>query len=339
MSSRLPTDRRAVLGAIAALAASGGLPLAALAQASPSQAPSPSFRPVRPVRMISPLLAGGATDAVIRPIALKLGELWGQPVVVENRPGGGTVIGTQAVVNAAPDGHTFGVAISALTINPTLRNDLPYDTFADVTPIAHIGNLSGALVAHPDFPANDVKEFIAQAKARPGTISWASLGIGTAGHITGELMRKRAGIDIVHVPFNGSSAAYRDILPGRVPIGFVVLESALPHVKAGKLKLLALTDRRRNKLQAQVPTVAETLPGVGFESVFGFIGPRGMPAELVKAMNADVLKVLADAEVHKRLEEQSMDIVASGPQEFGAVIRREVDYWRQAVKESGANVN
>jgi tripartite-type tricarboxylate transporter receptor subunit TctC len=322
-------DRRTLLRGAAAAAAAFGLP--AIAQ--------PSFRPSRPVKLVSPLLAGGATDAIIRPLALKLGELWGQPVVVENHPGGGTVIGTQAVVNAAPDGHAFGVAISALTINPSLRSDLPYDTFKDVTPITHIGNVSGALIAHPSFPANNVAELVALAKAKPGTISWASLGVGTGGHITGELLRKRAGIDVVHVPFNGSSAAYRDILPGRVPVGFVVLESALPHIKAGKLKLLALSDRRRNKLYPQVPTIAETVPGVGFESVFGFIGPRGLPPEIAKSMHADVLKVLAEGDVRKRLEEQSMEVVAGSPAEFAAVIRREVDYWKQAVKESDAHVN
>lgn len=321
-------QRRGFVGAVAAAAL---LPWSAFAQ--------PAFRPTRPVKLISPLLAGGATDAIVRPIALKLGELWGQPVVVENHPGGGTVIGTQAVVSAAPDGHTFGVCISALTINPSLRNDLPYDTFRDVTPIAHIGNVTGAFIAHPSFPAANVAEFIAYAKAKPGTVSWASLGVGTGGHIIGELLRKRAGIDVVHVPFNGSSAAYRDILPGRVPVGFVVLESALPHIRSGRLKLLALTDRNRDKLFPGVPTVAETVPGVGYESVFGFIGPRGLPPEIARAMNADVAKVLAEPDVRKRLEEQSMDIVASSPAEFAGTIRREVDFWKLAVKESGAHVN
>ena len=322
-------DRRALLKG--ALAAASALCLPALAQ--------PAFRPTRAVKLVSPLLAGGATDAVIRPVAQRLSELWGQPVVVENHPGGGTVIGTQAVVGAAPDGHTFGVAISALTINPSLRNDLPYDTFKDVTAITHIGNLTGALVAHPSFPANNVPELLALAKAKPGTVSWASLGVGTGGHITGELLCKRAGIDMVHVPFNGSSAAYRDILPGRVPIGFVVLESALPHVKAGKLKLLALSDRRRNKLYPQVATIAETVPGVGFESVFGFIGPRGLPKEIATAMHADVAKVLAEADIRQRLQDQCMEIVAGSPAEFAKTIRREVEYWKLAVKESGAHVN
>lgn len=325
----LHLGRRAVLGA--GLAAASTLCLPALAQRA--------FRPSRPVKLISPLLAGGATDAVIRPIGQRLSELWGQPVVVENHPGGGTVIGTQVVAGAAPDGHTFGVAISALTINPSLRNDLPYDTFKDITPITHIGNLTGALIAHPSFPAGNVTELIAQAKAKPGTIAWASLGIGTGGHITGELLCKRAGIDMVHVPFNGSSAAYRDILPGRVPIGFVVLESALPHVQAGKLKLLALSDRRRNKLYPQVPTIAETVPGVGFESVFGFIGPRALPREIAESMHADVVKVLAQPDIRQRLQDACMDVVAGSPAEFAQTIQKEVNYWKVAVKESGAHVN
>lgn len=322
-------DRRALLKG--ALAAASTLCLPALAQ--------PTFRPTRPVKLVSPLLAGGATDAIVRPIAQRLSELWGQPVVVENHPGGGTVIGTQAVVSAAPDGLTFGVAISALTINPSLRNDLPYDTFRDVTPITHIGSLTGALIAHPSFAPNNVAELVALAKAKPGSISWASLGVGTGGHITGELLCKRAGIDMVHVPFNGSSAAYRDILPGRVPIGFVVLESAQQHIKAGKLKLLAVSDRHRNKLYPQVPTIAETVPGVGFESVFGFIGPRGLPGEIAAAMHADVVKVLADADLRQRLQDQCMDVVGGSPAEFGKTIRREVEYWKAAVKESGAHVN
>jgi tripartite-type tricarboxylate transporter receptor subunit TctC len=324
---RLP-NRRDCLVAASALAATAAFP--ALAQ---------SFRPARPVRIINPLQAGGATDAIIRPIAVRLSELWSQPVLVENRPGGGTIIGTQVVSQAPADGLTIGVAISALTINPSLRNDLPYDTFKDIAPVTQIGRITSAVVAHPSLPANDIKELIALAKARPGTISWASLGVGTAGHITGELLRKRAGIDIVHVPFSGSSGAYREIIPGRVPVGFVVLESALPHIRAGKLKLLALTDPQRSKLYPQVPTLNETMPGLSYEGVFGVIAPGGTSPELLRAMSADIVKVLAEPEVRKHLEAQSMDIVASTPAEFSAVVRHEVDHWKQAVKESGANVN
>jgi tripartite-type tricarboxylate transporter receptor subunit TctC len=327
------TARRDFLKTATAFAI-GASPLLARAESATS-----AFKPTHPVRLISPLLAGGATDAIVRPIAQRLSEIWGQAVVVENHPGGGTVIGTQLVANAQPDGHTFGVAISALTINPSLRRDLPYDTFKDITPIAQIGNVTSALVAHPGFPAKNVRELIDIAKAKPGSISWASLGVGTGGHIIGELIGKRMGIEWVHVPFNGSSAAYRDILPGRIPVGFVVLESAMPHVKAGKLKLLAITDRERNKLVPDVPTISETLPGMGYDSVFGFIGPRGMPERIVSAMNADIVKVLGEADVRRRLDEQFMAVVASSPSQFAATIRREVEFWKQAVKESGAHVD
>jgi tripartite-type tricarboxylate transporter receptor subunit TctC len=329
MTASFQPSRRDLLAALAALAATS-LPLPAAAQA---------FKPTRAVRLISPLLAGGATDAVVRPIAQRLAEVWGQPVVVDNRPGGGTIIGTEAVAHAAPDGHTFGVAISSLTINPSLRNDLPYDTFKDIAPITQIGSITSVIVAHPSFPANNIAEFIALAKARPGTISWASLGVGTAGHITGELLRKRTGIDVVHVPFSGSSAAYRELLPGRVPVGITVLESALQYIKAGKLKVLAITDLQRNKLHPQFPTLGETVPGLGYESVFGFIGPGALPRETLHAMAADIIKVLREPAVSKRLQDQSMSLVASTPEEFSAVVRREVENWKSAVKESGADVS
>lgn len=324
-------DRRQWLLATAALATTPWIP--AFAQGTAS------FRPTRAVRLISPLQAGGATDAVIRPIALRLAEVWGQPVVVENRPGGGTIVGTQAVAQAAPDGHTFGVVISSITINPSLRSDLPYDTYRDITPITQIGTITSALVAHPSVAANNLKELVDLARARPRELSWASLGVGTAGHITGELLARRAGMQVIHVPFAGSAGAYRELLPGRVQYGFVVLESALPHLKAGRLKLIALTDTRRNRLHPEMPLMEDTLPGLGYDGVFGLIGPGGMPAELVNAMQADIAKVLREPEIAAQLERQSMAVLASTPAEFSGVIRREVEHWKKAVKESGANVN
>ncbi|HXD41832.1 MAG TPA: tripartite tricarboxylate transporter substrate binding protein [Ramlibacter sp.] len=328
-----PLSRRSLMAGLAAFAATG-TSVRVLAQQTGS-----AFHPTRPVKLINPLLAGGATDAIVRPIALKLSELWGQPVVVENKAGGGTIVGTQAVAQAAPDGHTFGVCISALTINPSLRSDLPYDTFKDLTPITQIGTVTSVLVAHPSLPADNVQEFIQLAKAKPGSISWASLGVGTAGHITGELLRKRAGIDIVHVPFAGSAGAYRELLPGRVQAAFVVLESALPHLKAGKLKLLAVADLHRNKQFPQVQVLDDTIKGLSYEGIFGLVGPGGIPPETLKNLHADIVKVLADPEIRQQLDRQSMDVVASSPAEFTTAIRREVDHWKQAVKESGANVN
>ena len=327
------SSRRGVLISLLAVAAS------AIAPVAKAQGPASAFKPKRPVRLISPLLAGGATDAIVRPIAARLAELWGQPVIVENKSGGGTIIGTLAVATAPADGLTFGVVISAFTINPSLHSDLPYDTFKDITPITQIGNVTGALVAHPSFPANNMEELISLAKAKPGFISYATLGIGTAAHIISELLKVRKGIDMVHIPYSGSSAAYRELLPGRVPIGFVVLESAVPHIQAGKLKVLAITDIKRSKLHPEYPTIEETVPGLGYDSIFGFIGPRGMAPDIVAAMNADIVRVLGESTTRTQLERQAMNMVASSPAEFSVVIRREVEYWKKAVRESGANVS
>lgn len=316
----------------------GGLSVGFLPQLF-AQNSNGQFKPTRPVKLISPLQAGGATDAIIRPIAQKLSELWGQSVIVENKPGGGTIVGTQFVAQSAPDGHTFGVVISALTINPSLRNDLPYDTFKDITPLTQIGTVTSALVAHPSLQANTLQEVIDYAKSKPGALSWASLGVGTAGHITGELLRKKAGIDIVHVPFAGSSGAYRELLPGRVQMGFVVLESALPHVKAGKLKIIALCDRRRNKLFPQIPLLDDTIKGLSYDGIFGLIAPGNLPAEILKNLYSDISKVLADPEIKLQLERQSMDVLASSPSDFANSIRLDVNHWKSAVKESNANVS
>jgi tripartite-type tricarboxylate transporter receptor subunit TctC len=338
-SSGIPLQRLTRRGALAGLGLLSAAAMLPAARVHAQSAPASAFRPTKAVRMISPLLAGGATDAIVRPISLKLSELWGQPVVVENKPGGGTIIGTQAVVQAPPDGYTLGVVISALTINPSLRNDLPYDTFKDISPVTQIGNITGALVAHPSFPADNLEGLIAQAKAKPGSISYASLGVGTGGHITGELLKVRKGIDMVHVPFSGSNAAYRELLPGRIPVGFVVLESALPHVKAGKLKVLGLTDIHRNKLYPEFPVLEETVKGIGYDSVFGLIAPGGMPAPLLASINADIVRILALPEIRQQLATQAMAVVASTPAEFSEAIRRDVIHWKVAVKESGANVN
>jgi tripartite-type tricarboxylate transporter receptor subunit TctC len=333
MSSSLHLKRRTLLASLAAVAASG------MAFPAPAQQAGAAFRPNRTVRLISPQPAGGSTDAVIRPIALKLAELWGQPVVVDNKPGGGTLIGTLAVVQAPPDGHTLGLAINSLTINPGLRNDLPYDTLKDITPITQIGSITVALVAHSSLGVESLQEFVQLAKAKPGAISWASLGIGTGGHITGELLRKKAGIDIVHVPFSGSSSAYRDLLPGRVQAAFVVLDSAVPHIKAGTLKLLAVADHRRNKHFPQVPALNESIKGLSYEGIFGFIAPAGLPPETLKALHADIKQVLADPEIRQQLDRQSMDVLASSPAEFAAAIRSEIEHWKRAVKESGAQIS
>lgn len=304
-----------------------------------ARAQAPAFRPTRAVKILSPQQAGGSTDAILRPLAQKLADLWGQPVLVDNRPGGGSIIATQAVVQAPPDGHTLGLAINSLTINPSLRDDLPYDTLQDLTPITQIGSTTVALVAHPSLGVSTLAEYIALARAKPGTISWASLGIGTGGHITGELLKKRAGLQVVHVPFTGSSGAFRELLPGRVQAAFVVLDTAVPHIQAGNLKLLAVADPRRNRQFPAVPTLDESYPGLGYDGIFGLVGPARMPAEIVQQLYTDISGVLKDPAVHQQLERQHMDVLASTPADFAAAIRREIAHWRNAVKESGAQVS
>ena len=291
------------------------------------------------MRILSPQQPGGSTDAVLRPLAQRLAELWGQPVLVDNRPGGGTLIATQAVIQAPPDGHTLGLAINALTINPSLRQDLPYDTLRDITPLTQIGNATIAFVVHPSLGVATLPEFVALARAKPGALSWASLGIGTGGHITGELLFKRAGVQVVHVPFTGSSGAYRELLPGRVHAAFVVLESAVPHLQAGSLKLLAVSDPGRNPRFPDVPSLDENYPGLAYESLLGLFGPARMPAETVQQLHADLRTALRDPVVREQLDRQSIAVIASTPAEFAAVLRREIEHWRGAVRESGARLN
>jgi tripartite-type tricarboxylate transporter receptor subunit TctC/membrane-associated phospholipid phosphatase len=286
-------NRRALLALLGASAA------APFARAQSSGA----FQPTRAVRILSPQQPGGSTDAVLRPLAQKLSELWGQPVLVDNRPGGGTLIATQAVVQAAPDGHTLGLAINALTINPSLRQDLPTTRCATSPRSRRSATPPSPSWCIPRWAWRHCRSSWRLAKAKPGALSWASLGIGTGGHITGELLCKRAGVQAVHVPFTGSSGAYRELLPGRVHAAFVVLESAVPHLQAGSLKLLAVSDRVRNPRFPDTPSLDESHPGLAYESLLGLFGPARMPAETVQQLHADVRTALRDPAVRQQLDQ------------------------------------
>ena len=291
--------------------------------------------PARPVRMVVPLPPGGATDVVGRLVAQKLGELWKQSVIVDNKPGAGTIVGTQAIARAPADGYTFGIVISAFTINPSLRTDLPYDTVKDFTPLSLLGFPVIALVAIPSFPAEDVKGLIQKARAKPGSVSFASLGIGTATQLAGELMNVRTNASMVHIPYNGSAPAYNDLLSGRVPVGFVLLDSALPHVRAGKLKVLGITNARRSRIYPDYPTIGETIPGYSLESLFGFVAPAGLPAPVAAKLSGDLVKVMQMPDVRQRLAELSVEPVGSSAADFAATIRSEITKWAPVVKAAG----
>jgi tripartite-type tricarboxylate transporter receptor subunit TctC len=301
--------------------------LALVAQAQPF--------PTRPVRLVVPLPPGGATDVVARLLAQKLEAAWNQPIVLDHKPGGGTVIGAQAVATAVPDGHTLGIVISAFTINPTLRRDLPYDTLKDFAPVTQIGNSVMALVGVPGAP-DDLPALVAAAKAKPGELAYASLGVGTGTHLAGELLKMRAGIDLLHVPYAGSAPAYKDLLGGRVPLAFVLLQSALPHVRAGRLKILGVTTARRSDAYPEFRTLAEALPGFSVDSMFGLVAPGATPRAIVAQVGADAAAALRDPALKARFAEIGMDPVGSTPAEFAAFLRAEIDKWAPVVRASGA---
>ncbi len=296
--------------------------------------------PARAVRYIMPLPAGSETDVFARTLARQLADAWNQQVVVENRPGGGTTIGADAVAKSPADGYTLLHAITALAINATLYAKLPYDTQKDFACVTQIGNLYGLLLVHPSFPAKNVTELIRLAKARPGEISYATGGSGTANHIAAEALRLAAGIRIQHVPYKGSNQALLDVLPGRVPLLATVLVEAVPYIQSGKLRVIASTSPRRAPSLPDVPTVGETLPayraGVGFWSV---VTRAGTPPAVIGKLNADIVKALHTPEVRARLAQADIEIVGSRPEQCDAFVREQTATWGAIVKASGARVD
>ncbi len=296
--------------------------------------------PARPVRYIMPLPAGSETDIFARVLAKQLADVWSQQVVVENRPGGGTTIATEVTAKAPPDGHTFLHAITPFVINATLYSKLPYDTLKDFSCITQIGNLYGVLLAHPSFPVKNLGDLIKLAKARPGEISYATGGSGTANHIATEAIRLAAGINIVHVPYKGSSQAALDVVPGRVPLLATVLVEAIPFIKSGKLRVIATTSPKRAPLLPDVPTVSESLPsyqaGVGF---WALVTRSGTPAAAMNKLHADVVKSLQAPDVRARLALADIEIIGSRPEQCDAFVREQVPVWGAIVKASGARVD
>jgi tripartite-type tricarboxylate transporter receptor subunit TctC len=315
--------------AIAIVCAAILLPVAALAQTFPA----------KPVRMVVPFPPGGATDIIGRMLAAKMQEIWGQTVIIENKPGAGTVVATDMVAKSAPDGYTMGFVITAHVINPTLRTNLPYDTLKDLTGVTQVSQQHLVVAAYPGFEANTVPELIAAAKKDPGKLSYATPGSGTAMHLSMELLKSAVGIDIVHVPYKGGAPAIQDVMGGRVPILLDVHYSAAPHIKAGKLKAIALLSPSRPASAPEIPLVAETVPGVATISLVGLVMPSATPREVVRKASADIARAVRDTDLRDRMVQQGMEPIGSTPEEFDAVIRAEIIKWAPAVKASGAKVD
>jgi len=296
--------------------------------------------PARPVRYIMPLPAGQETDVFARILARRLGEGWSQNVIIDNRPGGGTVIGTDLAARAAPDGYTLVHVVTAHAINPTLHSRLPYDTLKDFACVTQIGNFSSVLVAHPSFPAKNVKELIALAKAQPGKIVFATGPVGTTNHILGESLNIAAGISLQHVAYKGGGPAVQDLLAGHVPLVANVVLEMLPYIRSGRVRPIAVMGPKRTPSLPDMPTVGESLPAYRSGTSFWALLTRtGTPAAVVKRLNADVLKAMQAADVRERIAQMDIEAVGSTPAQCDAFLRAQIETWGSIVRASGAKAS
>ena len=317
--------RRAFLRQAAGAAAFTALPRIARAQTYPA----------RPVRVIVGLAAGGGVDIVARLIGQWLSERLGQSFVVENRPGAGGNIGTEAVVRAPPDGHTLLLVGPPNTVNATLYDKLNYNFIRDIAPIAGIIRVPSVMVVHPTVPARTIPEFIAYAKANPGKLNMASGGTGTSPHVTGELFKMMAGVDLVHVPYRGVAPALTDLLGGQVQVIFATMPSAIEYVRAGSLRSLAVTTAMRSDALPDIPTVGDFVPGFEASSSYGLGGPKNTPAEIVATLNREINAALADPKMKARFADIGGEVLAGSPADFAKLIADETDKWAKVVKFAG----
>ena len=311
-----------------AIGACALLPLTASAQA-----PFPS----RPVTLIVPNAPGGAIDILARLLEKQLSDTWKQPVVVVYKAGAGTVIGTDFVAKAPPDGHTIGLVVTAHVINPSLRKNMPFDTVKDLSGISMLATSPIVLTASPNLPASNLKDLIALAKQK--NLSYASPGSGSSMHLGGELLKTSTGIDILHTPYKGAAGAYPDVFAGRVDLLIDPLFSSLPHIKTGRLKPIAIMSPIRSPIAPDLPTFAETIPGFSVQSVFGAVVASGTPRDVVNRISADLNRAIQSAETRGRMAEIGLTPVGNSPEQFDTFIKAEMDKWAKVVKASGATAD
>ncbi|MBK1662675.1 tripartite tricarboxylate transporter substrate binding protein [Paracraurococcus ruber] len=318
-----PTRRAALAAPLAAAL----LPLAGRAQGA---------FPSRPITIMVPWAPGGTTDILARTLAEPLRLALGQPVLIENRSGASGNIGSAVVARAAPDGHSILFnAMNTHAMNHALMKDMPFDGVEDFSPIALLGHALNTMVIHPSVPARTVAEFIAHVRANPGRLSYASAGAGSANHLCAAIFLQMAGLDMVHVPYRGGAPAVLDTVAGQVQLFFSAATQTLPHVNAGRLRLLAVTEGRRSALLPDVPTVGETLPGYELAVWYGALGPRGMPAAVVARLNAELNRAIMQTEVKDRMAAIGVEVANDTPEAFGALMRADAARWGRAIRDLG----
>ncbi|WP_441229809.1 Bug family tripartite tricarboxylate transporter substrate binding protein [Tardiphaga sp. 215_C5_N2_1] len=311
---------------IAVMAACAGSAETAFAQSWPN----------RPIRMVVPYTPGGYTDLMARLVSEKMSAALGQPIVIENKPGANAAIGTDAVAKAAPDGYTFGTVIAAHSVNPTLNPKLPYDAMKDFTYVSLTSVTPLILIATPSLPAKDMKEFIALAKAKPGSLNFASSGIGSAAHLTMEMLKSREGINLQHIPYKGTSGALQDTVGGQINVMFDVIGPLMSQVKSGNAKALAVAAKERVPAAGDVPTMAEAgVPDFVSGTWSGIIAPAGTPKEIVDRVAAEAKKALTDPDLKKKLDDQGIVPMGTTPDEFRAFVTDEIARWKKVITDAG----
>lgn len=299
-----------------------------------SVAPTHAAWPEKPITIVVPWAPGGSTDILARAISAQLGQSLGQPVLVENKPGASGNIGSNYVAKAKPDGYTLLMgSMSTHAMNPALFARMPFHGVEDFSPIAQVAFVTNTLVIHPSVPVNNVKELIAYAKANPGKLAYASSGDGSTNHLSAALLEKTAGIEMLHVPYKGGAPAVTDTVAGQTQLLFSAGTQTLSHVKVGKLKLLAVTERERSPLLPNTPTVAETVPGYELAVWYGAFGPAGMPRELVTRLNAEINRILALPEIRQKMAAIGVEVTQSTPESFTTVLRKDADRYGKLIRE------
>jgi tripartite-type tricarboxylate transporter receptor subunit TctC len=288
--------------------------------------------PTRPVRIVVTFPAGSTSDIISRPLAQWLHERLGQPFVIDNRPGAGGTIGTEAVVRAPPDGYTLLLIAGAHTVNATLYDKLSFNFVRDIAPIASISREAAVMTVNPSVPAKTVPDFIAYAKANPGKINMASAGVGSPSHVTGELFKMMTGVNMLHVPYRGSPAALTDLIAGQVQVTFQTTAASIAHVRAGTVRALAVTTATRSEVLPDLPSVSEFVPGYEASAVWGLGAPRNTPAEIIDKLNKEINAALADPKLKGRFTEMGISVLAASPTDFGKLLVDETEKWGRVVR-------